>query len=86
MNREQIIERLTPMVREAFDNASLIIDDTMGPDTVEGWTSLGFMKLLTRVEETFGVKFKIVELMSIHTLGDLIAVIGQRTEDSGVID
>ena len=75
MTREQIIEKLLPMVREVFDNPTLVIDESMSPDTVDGWTSLAFMQLLAKVEETFGVKFKIFELVGIHTLGDLMAAI-----------
>ena len=75
MTREQIIEKLLPMVREVFDNPALVIDESMSPDTVDGWTSLAFMQLLAKVEETFGVKFKIFELVGIHTLGDLMAAI-----------
>ena len=75
MTREQIIEKLSPMVREVFDNPALVIDESMTPDTVDGWTSLAFMQLLAKVEETFGVKFKIFELVGIHTLGDLMAAI-----------
>ena len=63
------------MVREVFDNPALVIDESMSPDTVDGWTSLAFMQLLAKVEETFGVKFKIFELVGIHTLGDLMAAI-----------
>ena len=73
MDKEQIIERLTPMVREVFDNPGLVIDDTMTPETVEGWTSLTFMKLLARIEGEFGFKFKIFELVGIRTMGDLVA-------------
>ena len=75
MTKEQIIEKLSPMVREVFDNPALVIDESMTPDTVDGWTSLAFMQLLAKVEETFGVKFKIFELVGIHTLGDLMAAI-----------
>ena len=75
MTREQIIEKLLPMVREVFDNPALVIDESMSPDTVDGWTSLAFMQLLAKVEETFGVKFKIFELVGIHTLGDLMTAI-----------
>lgn len=75
MTREQIIEKLSPMVREVFDNPALVIDESMSPDTVDGWTSLAFMQLLAKVEETFGVKFKIFELVGIHTLGDLMVAI-----------
>ena len=75
MTREQIIDTLTPMVREVFDNPAMVIEPDMGPDPVDGWTSLAFMQLLAKVEEAFGVKFKIFELVGIRTLGDLMAAI-----------
>ncbi|MBQ6068563.1 MAG: acyl carrier protein [Bacteroidales bacterium] len=82
MDREEIIAKLTPLVREVFDNAQLEIVDTMGPDTVEGWTSLSFMQLLARIEGEFGFKFKIFELVGIHNMGDLVAAILKRLSDS----
>lgn len=75
MNRQDIIEVLTPMVRESFDNPDLVLDDMMSPETVEGWTSLSFMQLLSRIEEKFGFKFKIFELVSIQNMGSLVAAI-----------
>ncbi|MBO4600499.1 MAG: acyl carrier protein [Bacteroidales bacterium] len=78
MDKEQIIEKLTPMVREVFGDGELVLTDTMSADTVEGWTSLSFMQLLARIEETFGFKFKIFELVSIQNMGDLIAAIERK--------
>ena len=75
MNRQVIIEKLTPMVREVFDNSELVLEDAMSPETVEGWTSLSFMQLLARIEGEFGFKFKIFELVSIRNMGNLIAAI-----------
>lgn len=75
MTKEYIVEKLTPMVREAFGNAELIVNPTMSAETVDGWTSLAFMRLLSQVEQGFGVKFKIMELVAIRTIGDLVDAI-----------
>ena len=80
MNRQVIIEKLTPMVREVFDNSELVLEDAMSPETVEGWTSLSFMQLLARIEGEFGFKFKIFELVSIRNIGNLIAAIEKHCE------
>lgn len=80
MNRQVIIEKLTPMVREVFDNSELVLEDAMSPETVEGWTSLSFMQLLARIEGEFGFKFKIFELVSIRNMGNLIAAIEKHCE------
>ena len=75
MTKRHIVEKLTPMVREAFGNAELVVDPMMSAETVDGWTSLAFMRLLSQVEQGFGVKFKIMELVTIRTLGDLVDAI-----------
>lgn len=75
MNREEIIDKMTPIVREVFGNAELVVSDELGPETVDGWTSLAFMQLLAGIETTFGFKFKIFELVAVHNMGDLVAAI-----------
>ena len=78
MTKKHIVEKLTPMVREAFGNAELVVDPTMSAETVDGWTSLAFMRLLSQVAQDFGVKFKIMELIAIRTLGDLVDAIEKK--------
>lgn len=75
MEREQIIEKLTPLVREAFQDDSLEIIDNMSAENVASWTSLSFMQLLSKIEEKFAFKFKIFELINIHNMGDLVSSI-----------
>lgn len=78
MNKEQIVEKLLPIVRDVFGDKELIITDSMSADTVDGWTSLSFMQLLARIEESFGFKFKIFDLVSIQNMGDLLAAIANK--------
>lgn len=78
MNKEEIVEKLLPIVREVFGDSELVITDSMSADTVDGWTSLSFMQLLARIEESFGFKFKIFELVSIQNMGDLLAAIANK--------
>lgn len=72
MDREIIIERLTPVVREVFADDSLVVTDAMSAETVAAWTSLSFMQLLAKIESEFNIKFKIFELINIHCMGDLL--------------
>ena len=80
MDRLEIVERLTPLAREVFGNDGLEVEDAMAPETTEGWTSLSFMQLLARIEEVFGFKFKIFELVGIRNMGDLVSAIGKHCE------
>ena len=75
MVREQIIERLTPLVREAFHDDTIVVIDSMSAENVASWTSLSFMQLLSKIEEQFAFKFRIFELLNIHNMGDLVSAI-----------
>ena len=72
MNREAIIEKLTPIVRTNLQNASLELRDDLSAENVSTWTSLAFMQMLTDIENEFGIKFKMMELIRLRTMGDII--------------
>lgn len=72
MTRLEIIDILTPIVREVFQNENMVISDDMSAENVDDWTSLSFMQLLTKIEEKFGFRFKMMELIQLKTMGDII--------------
>lgn len=72
MNREEIIEKLTPIVRSNLQNESLELRDDLSVENVSTWTSLAFMQMLTDIENEFGIKFKMMELIRLRSMGDII--------------
>ena len=75
MERQEIIGKLTQVVSDVFQIENLVINDDMSAETVEQWTSLSFMTLLTEIENQFGFKFKMMEVLKLKTMGDIIAAI-----------
>lgn len=75
MTREEIIEKLTPIARTIFENQDMVLADDMSADNVATWTSLAFMQFLTEIENQFGIKFKMMELFNLKTMGNIIASI-----------
>ena len=72
MTRQEIIDKLTPIAREAFQNEELVLSDELSAENVDSWNSLTFMKLLTAIETDFGFKFKMMELIQLNTMGDIL--------------
>lgn len=72
MTRQEIIDKLTPIAREAFQNDELVLSDELSAESVDSWNSLAFMKLLTAIETDFGFKFKMMELIQLNTMGDIL--------------
>ena len=79
MEKQEIKERLTEIVRKIFNDNSLILSEDMSATTVDAWTSLTFMQLLTEIEEQFKFKFKMMELIQLKNIGDIIKSIESHT-------
>ena len=72
MNREQLVEEIQAIAREIFAKPELVINDVMGAADVDTWTSLSFMQFLTAIEEKFGFRFKMMELLQLRNMGAVI--------------
>lgn len=75
MNRNEIVENLTNVFHEVFNDNSIVLRDDMTAADVENWDSLTHMLMITKVEEVFGIKFKLKELNKLKMVGDLVSVV-----------
>ena len=72
MTREEIISQLTPIARAMLKNENLELTDDLSAANVPTWTSLSFMMLLTEIENQFGFKFKMMEILKLQNMGAII--------------
>ena len=72
MEREQLVVEVQELAREVFEKPNLVVSDTMSATDVDTWTSLNFMKFLTAVEDKYGFKFKMMELLQLRNIGAVI--------------
>lgn len=72
MNREQLVEEIEAIAREVFAKPELVINDTMTAADVDTWTSLSFMQFLTAIEDRYGFKFKMMELLQLRNMGAVV--------------
>ena len=75
MERADVYEKLTGIFRKVFDNDSLEISDELTANDVESWDSLTHMLLITEVESSFSVKFRLKDLNKMRNVGDLVDII-----------
>lgn len=75
MTRDEIITKLTPIVREMLQDETLIINDEMSSVNVATWTSMSFMMMLKEIENQFGIEFKMMEILKLQNMGAIIATI-----------
>lgn len=78
MEKTEIIEKITGIFREVFSDNNIVINDEMTANDVENWDSLTHMLMITKVEEVFGIKFKLKELNKLKRVGDLVLCIESK--------
>lgn len=72
MNREELKNEIQVIAREIFAKPELVINDAMGAADVDTWTSLSFMQFLTAIEDKYGFKFKMMELLQLRNMGAVV--------------
>lgn len=72
MNREELKNEIQVIARDIFAKPELEITDAMGAGDVDTWTSLSFMQFLTAIEDKYGFKFKMIELLQLRNMGAII--------------
>lgn len=78
MNQDLIIEKLKGIYATVFENPGIEITPELNATMVDKWDSLSHLTMIAEVEEQFGIKFKLKELVSLKNTGDLIQLIATK--------
>jgi acyl carrier protein len=75
MEKTEVVIKLTEVFRKVFSSDSLILTDELTANDVPNWDSLTHMLLITEIEKTFLIKFKLKDLNKMRNVGDMINII-----------
>jgi acyl carrier protein len=65
--------RLREILSDILDIDPIQIADDFSRDDSSGWDSMAHLRLITAIEQAFGIKFTMKEIEEIRTYGDLRA-------------
>jgi acyl carrier protein len=78
MEKTELISKLTSIFRKIFNNDSLVLTNELTANDVENWDSLTHMLLITEIENSFSIKFKLKDLNKMRNVGDMIDIITSK--------
>ena len=78
MESSEVLDRLTPIFRQVFENPQLVPTEAMRAQDVMNWDSLNHVRLVLEVERAFGIKFALGELQGLKNVGSLVALIRDK--------
>lgn len=78
MTREEIFEKLNDVFRDVFDDDSIVVTETTTAEDIEEWDSLEHINLIAAVEQEFGVKFNMGQVVSMKNVGEMADIITKQ--------
>ena len=73
-----ILDRLTPVLRDVFDNEDIVATSDLTARQVDGWDSLGNVRLFLELEKVFCVRFSAAEIASLSDVGQLADLVARK--------
>ena len=74
MTRQEIFEKLNEVFSDVFDEDITVTAETTSAD-IEDWDSLTHITLISEVEDTFGIKFSMKDVLGMKNVGEMIDII-----------
>ena len=78
MTRQEIFEKLNEVFSDVFDDDITVTAETTSAD-IDEWDSLTHITLISEVEDTFGMKFSMKEVLGMQNVGEMADIIARNT-------
>ena len=73
-----IYERLTPIFHDVFNDDNIVVTPDLTADRVEGWDSLGHVRLVVAIEQALKIRLSTTDMTGLENVGQLVAVIQKK--------
>ena len=71
--------RLEAVFREVFDDDTLQLTDAVDRESLEAWDSLGHIRLVSSVEEAFGIALTLEEIETMTSVPQILKLVASRS-------
>jgi acyl carrier protein len=71
MNKDSILSELQDLFRAHFNNEHLILLSHTTQGDIPQWDSLNHAILIDKIEQDFTLKFDLMDMISMQTVGDI---------------
>ena len=78
MTETDILQALTDVFRNEFDQDDLVLTQETTAHDIEGWDSQAHVSLIVAAEVRFGVRFTTTEVETMRNVGSFVALIQKK--------
>ena len=77
MTRQEIFEKLNEVFSDVFDEEIIVTENTTAAD-IDEWDSLTHITLISEVEDVFGIKFSMKDVLGMKNVGEMADIIAKN--------
>lgn len=71
MNKEEIFIKLNSIFRDIFDDESIVLSENTTAADIEDWDSLTHISLIAAIEDEFGIRFDMKDVLNMKNVGEM---------------
>ena len=75
MNRNEVKSKIKAILISVLNHEKFEMGETLTATDVDGWDSLTHMMIISEVEKTFSITFKLKELNKMKNMGDMLDLV-----------
>jgi len=79
MTDPELYSALNEIFRQVLGDDSIELKPSMTAEDVDGWDSMNHIFIVVEIEKRFGVKFQAAEMEELKNVGELAALVRQKT-------
>ncbi|MEG0257603.1 MAG: acyl carrier protein [Christensenella sp.] len=81
MTKEQVMQELTAIFRDVFDDDEIILTDATTAEDIEDWDSLEHINIVLQVEKHFKVKFVMSDIKALANVGEMAELVERKVNE-----
>lgn len=71
MNKEEIFTKLNSIFRDIFDDDTIVLSEGTTAADIEDWDSLTHISLIAAIEDEFGIRFDMKDVLKMKNVGEM---------------
>lgn len=81
MEKDKIKEKIKTILIPILEHENINMNDETKVEEIDGWSSLANVVIITEIEKTFNIKFKLRDLNKMHSIGSIVDLIIIKIQD-----
>ena len=75
-----VMERLQRLFRDVLDDPKLVLTPESNAESIEGYDSLVHINIISAVEQEFGLRFELKDILDLQNTADLVALVERKQQ------